>query len=82
MSKNQHVLTAYEHAARIYCDKRDLDPDLMLPDPTPASIIGLGPNLLPQWHFIADEMHDLSLRLLSLKEGSAMAAASLKTEVH
>jgi hypothetical protein len=68
---NEHVLAAYERAARIYCAKRDIDADTMLPDTSaPRMIVGAGQKLRPQWQFVAIELHDLSLRLLSLKEAT------------
>jgi hypothetical protein len=42
-----------------------------------GSFLGI-PKLVPVWHSIAHELHDLSVRLVAMKE----AAALVKQEVH
>lgn len=63
------VAKAYEKAARIYCEKSGQDPDMMVPSPA-QTILGAN-KLVPVWHFIAHELHDLSLKLVSMKEAAA-----------
>ena len=58
----------YEKAARIYCDKRGYEADLMIEVPHPQGLAV--PHMVPQWTFIADDLHDLSCRLVAIKEAS------------
>lgn len=62
------VVKAYKKAARIYCEKTGQDPDMMVPSPV-QSILGAN-KLVPVWHFVAHELHDLSLKLVSIKEAA------------
>lgn len=73
-SNEDDVVKAYEKASRIYCEKTGQDPDMLVPSPV-QTILGAN-KLVPVWHFIAHELHDLSLKLVSLKE-----AAAVKKEV-
>lgn len=72
---NEEILKAYEPAARIYCGKLGVDPDMMVPD-TDQVLIGVQ-KMVPLWHSAALELHDLSMQLVSLQE-----AARPKVEVH
>lgn len=63
------VLKAYEKAARLYVTKTGADPEAMVPAPG-GTILG-AQRLIPLWHFAAHELHDLSLKLVSLKEAAA-----------
>lgn len=75
MTIQDEILKAYEPAARIYCGKLGCDPDMMVPDPDQL-FIGVE-KMKPVWHSVAHELHDLSMRLVSMKE-----AAQPKIEVH
>ena len=68
------VLKAYEMAARIYCEKRNLDPEQMLPAPTDSIVLTNETELRPLWQFVAMELHDLSLRLVAMKEAAESKA--------
>lgn len=73
-TNDDDVIKAYEKAARIYCAKTGMDPDTMMPSPQ-QTILGAA-KLVPAWWFAAHELHNLSLKLVSLKE-----AAAVKKEV-
>lgn len=68
LSANDY-LQPFEPAARIYCQKTGMDPDLQLPRPHPT-IAGLL-EAWPQWRLIAEQLLDLSLMLTSMREASA-----------
>lgn len=61
-------LAPYEQAARIYCDKTGLDPDLLIPRPHPL-VVGMMESF-PQWRFVAEDLIDLSMKLTALREAS------------
>jgi hypothetical protein len=63
------MLKPFERAARIYCDKAGMDPDLKVRMPHPALE---GVHLeIAQWETVAERLLDVSLMLTSLKEASA-----------
>lgn len=69
MSNEYAHLTPLEPAARIYCAKTGLDPETLLPSGEQSPLVGMGPKLLPQWMFIAEDLLELSLQLAALSEG-------------
>lgn len=71
---NEDILKAYEPAARIYCERLGADPDEQV---QAGSFLGIA-KMVPVWYSIAVELHDLSIRLVAMKE----AAALPKPEVH
>ena len=66
----QQIHAHYEKAARIYCKKAELDPDMLMPAPGEQKIVGAPPVLWAQWRFVAEDLYNLSLKLISLREGS------------
>jgi hypothetical protein len=59
-------LAPYEPAARIYCKRVGLDPDLMIAVPHP---LGLQvSHSVPQWYFVAEDLIDLSHKLGAMRE--------------
>lgn len=65
---SEEILKAYEPAARIYCERRGADPDEQVPE---GYFLGIA-KMVPVWHSIAIELHDLSLRLVAMKEAAAL----------
>lgn len=65
-------LAAMEKAARIYCVKVSMDPDVKLPVPH-ETLEGVM-TTQPFWQIIAEKMIDLALMLAAMKESSAPAA--------
>lgn len=63
----------YEAAARIYCKKMGMDPDMRVPRPHPE-IAGIVVHVR-MWEVAAAELIDLSMKLTSLKE--AMSAPKI-----
>lgn len=62
------MLVQFEQAARIYCKKANFDPDLRVPAPHP---LGLNvPFSIPNWHSVAEDLYDISLKLMAIKEAS------------
>lgn len=62
------VHAQYETAARLYCEKAGYDPDLPIPAPHP---LGLDVKFtVPNWTLVADDLCDLSRKLVSLKEAA------------
>lgn len=66
--KSKDYLAPYEQAARIYCEKAGLDPDLLIPRPHPV-VVGMMESF-PQWRFVAEDLIDLSMKLTALREAA------------
>jgi hypothetical protein len=63
----EELIARYERAARIYCAKEGVDPDVEVPTPHPALA---GVVLKRQyWQIIAEHMGELSLLMTSMREG-------------
>lgn len=60
------ILQVFEPAARIYCAKVGTDPNKMHSMPNEL-VLGTH-TLVPQWHFVALELHDLSCKITALRE--------------
>lgn len=63
-------LKPYEPAARIYCAKAGIDPDMQIPTGDKSAIIGAGPKTIPQWTLVAEDLLELSLMLTALREAA------------
>lgn len=62
----------YEAQARFYCEKMGLDPDqkFHVPGPKPK-IAGVPAPVVKvyRWQMVAEELYDLSVRIVALQEG-------------
>lgn len=63
------TLARLETAARLYCEHTGYDPDHPVPKPHP---LGLQvPYTQPNWMDIAQDLYDLQVKLVCLKEAAA-----------
>lgn len=69
------VVAVYEKAARIYCAKIGIDPEQQVPVPSELVIDAM--TVRPVWYLYAIELHDLSMRLVSIREAAAPPIQSL-----
>lgn len=67
----QAMIAAFERAARIYCVKTGVDPDVEVAEPHPA----LAGVVLRRfyWEIIAERMADLGMLLTAMKNGGTPA---------
>lgn len=69
VTPHSEVLTQLETAARMYCEKAGFDPDFPVPKPHP---LGLHvPYTQPNWMDVAQDLYDLQVKLVCLKEAAA-----------
>lgn len=66
VDNTSEVHIAYEKASRIYCARMGIDPDLKIPFPHPTGLDV--PYSRPQWTMVADDLYDLSQKLVAIKD--------------
>lgn len=67
----------YEVAARLYCKKAGLDADLKIPTAHPQGLAV--PYFIRNWQMVAEDLHDFSMKLVSIKEAAAAKSAIMVT---
>lgn len=66
-------LEDYRNAAFIYCKSMNIEPEIEIATPDPKDPVA--EIFRPQWHLVAEDMFDLSLKL-----GAMKTALMMKTE--
>ena len=83
---NKDLLTSiharFELAARKYCAKTGMNPDevFRMPSPIKPRIVGAPPPVVvvKRWQMVAEELYDMSCRLVSMQEAAAEVASKPK----
>ena len=70
VTPHSEVLAKLETAARLYCEQTGYDPDMPVKKPHP---LGLEvPYSQPNWMDVAQELYDLQMKLVCLKQAASM----------
>jgi hypothetical protein len=72
MEFNYDHLVPLEPAARIYCAMRERDADEVIHLEHPLGLAGVTFSR-PAWHFVAEEMLNLNMMLVAMRQGQKTA---------